>query len=126
MEMDFAGTNTTWKVTKYGVCISLHSDWIRRGTPYSVRVRGNTDQKKLHIWTLFTQCKFGQFKLSKFWACKIKLISFSTKLNICHQSLFYLMIFFQSFSRPHQVLIKIMQINKHNGLQTTNFFWTNK
>ena len=24
--------------------------------PYSVRMRQNTDQKKLHIWTLFTQC----------------------------------------------------------------------
>ena len=25
-------------------------------SPYSVRMRGNTDQKKLRIWTLFTQC----------------------------------------------------------------------
>ena len=25
--------------------------------PYSVRMRENTDQKKLRIWTLFTQCK---------------------------------------------------------------------
>ena len=35
--------------TEYGdiLCIS----------PYSVRVRENTDQKKLHIWTLFTQCR---------------------------------------------------------------------
>ena len=24
--------------------------------PYSVRIQGNTDQKKLRIWTLFTQC----------------------------------------------------------------------
>ena len=23
---------------------------------YSVRIQGNTDQKKLRIWTLFTQC----------------------------------------------------------------------
>ena len=25
-------------------------------SPYSVRVRENTDQKTLRIWTLFTQC----------------------------------------------------------------------
>ena len=24
--------------------------------PYSVQIRENTDKKKLHIWTLFTQC----------------------------------------------------------------------
>ena len=29
---------------------------ILRISPYSVRVRENTDQKKLGIWTLFTQC----------------------------------------------------------------------
>ena len=27
-----------------------------RISPYSVRMRGNTGQKKLRIWTLFTQC----------------------------------------------------------------------
>ena len=26
-------------------------------SPYSVRIRENMDQKKLRIWTLFTQCK---------------------------------------------------------------------
>ena len=35
--------------------------WIEYGeieciSPYSVRMRENTDQKKLGIWTLFTQC----------------------------------------------------------------------
>ena len=42
-------TNTARKMSKYGVflvCIS----------PYSVQIRENTDQKKLRIWTLFTQC----------------------------------------------------------------------
>ena len=40
------------------VLIFPHSDWIRRDTisPYSVQMRQNTDQKKLHIWTLFTLC----------------------------------------------------------------------
>ena len=27
-----------------------------RKSPYSVRIQQNTDQKKLRIWTLFTQC----------------------------------------------------------------------
>ena len=34
--------------TKYGE--------IRSISPYSVRMRENTDQKKLRIWTLFLQC----------------------------------------------------------------------
>ena len=29
---------------------------LRSESPYSVRIWGNTDQKKLRIWTLFTQC----------------------------------------------------------------------
>ena len=28
-------------------------------SPYSARVRENTDQKRLYIWTLFTQYSFG-------------------------------------------------------------------
>ena len=35
------------------------SDWIRRNTSYLsvfIRMRENTDQKRLRIWTLFTQC----------------------------------------------------------------------
>ena len=44
------------------VCIFLHSNWIRRFTLftskslYSVRIQENTDQNKLRLWTLFTQC----------------------------------------------------------------------
>ena len=30
-----------------------------RISPYPVGMRGNTDQKKLRIWTLFTQCYFN-------------------------------------------------------------------
>ena len=36
------------------VRISPHLDWIRRDT-YSVWMQENTDQKKLRIWTIFTQ-----------------------------------------------------------------------
>ena len=32
---------------------------IRGVSPYSPRMRENTDQKKLRIWTLFAQCKFN-------------------------------------------------------------------
>ena len=40
------------------VRIFPHSDWIRKDTisPYSVRMRKNTGQNKLRIWTLFIQC----------------------------------------------------------------------
>ena len=40
------------------VYIFLYLDWILRFTsksPYSVRIQENTHQKKLRIWTLFTQ-----------------------------------------------------------------------
>ena len=39
---------TAWKVSKYGVFSGTYF-------PYSVRIQENTDQKKLYIWTLFTQ-----------------------------------------------------------------------
>ena len=39
---------TAWKVFKYGV-------FLFRIFPYSVRMQENTDQKKLRIWTIFTQ-----------------------------------------------------------------------
>ena len=39
-------SGTVWNVSKYGVFSG----------PYSVRMQENTDQKKLRIWTLFTQC----------------------------------------------------------------------
>ena len=32
-------------------------DWLRK-SPYSVWIQENTDQKKLRIWTFFTQCSF--------------------------------------------------------------------
>ena len=42
---------------------------IRSISPYSVRMRENTDQKKLRIWTLFTQCTNNQVKVSsKLWS----------------------------------------------------------
>ena len=63
---------SAWKVSKCGVfsgpyfpAFGLnterfpHSDWIWRDTnylSYSVRMRKNTDQKKLRIGTHFTQC----------------------------------------------------------------------
>ena len=47
------------------VRIFPHSDWILRTSPYSVRKRENTDQKKLRIWTLFTQCFFFQLIMMK-------------------------------------------------------------
>ena len=47
---------TAWKASKYGVFSGL----------YSVRIQENTDQKKLGIWTLFTQCTIQRYE-SKIW-----------------------------------------------------------
>ena len=55
----------------FWVRIFLHSDWIRRDTeygeilrisPYSVRMKENTNLKKLRIWTLFTQCTNPEYQ----------------------------------------------------------------
>ena len=58
--------NATWKVSKYGVFSGL------RISPYWVRLRENTNQKKLRIGTLFTQCK--RYERSHF--CKFSSIFF--------------------------------------------------
>ena len=39
---------------------------ILRISPYSVRMREDRDQKKLRIWTLFTQCMFNSLGLSHY------------------------------------------------------------
>ena len=36
-------------------CIRTEYEDLRSKSPYSVQMRENTDQKKLRIWTLFTQ-----------------------------------------------------------------------
>ena len=38
-----------------------NTDIYGRKSPYSVRIQENTDQKKLRIWTLFTQCTVQTF-----------------------------------------------------------------
>ena len=40
---------------------------LRSKSPYSVQIRENTDQKKLRIWALFTQCR----KIRALWNFKI-------------------------------------------------------
>ena len=45
--------NFFWSVFS---CIWTEYGEILHISPYSVRMRENTDQKKLRIWTLFTQC----------------------------------------------------------------------
>ena len=70
--------NTVWYVSKYGVFSG----------PYSVRMRENTDQKKLRIWTLFTQWKNIQVFLKIGQTCsKILLlcIKIAGVLKLCPQ-----------------------------------------
>ena len=54
--------------------------YLLRKSPYSVRVRENEDQKKLHIWTLFTQLNFFWvlFRLIVVHKCKIYLTTYAT------------------------------------------------
>ena len=57
------GAVTRWKVCKYRVFSSPHFPAFGRSiSPYSVRMRENTDQKKRRIWTLFTQCVLREDK----------------------------------------------------------------
>ena len=58
----FCVIGTLWKVSKYGVfswsvfsCIWTEYGDLRSKSSYSVQIRENTDQKKLRVWTLFTQ-----------------------------------------------------------------------
>ena len=37
-------------------CIWTEYGGLRSKSPYSVRIQENTEQKKLRIWTIFTQC----------------------------------------------------------------------
>ena len=48
--------NFLWSVFS---CIRSKCGDLLRKSPYSVRIQENTDQKKLRIWTPFTQCYFS-------------------------------------------------------------------
>ena len=60
-----------WKMSTYGVFSGPYFPvfgWVRSDNPYSIRIspysgriRENTDQKKLRMWTLFTQCFSKRF-----------------------------------------------------------------
>ena len=43
-------TTTVWK------SVQIRNFCLVRISPYSVRIQGNTDQKKRLVWTIFTQC----------------------------------------------------------------------
>ena len=71
-------------------CIRTEYGEILRISPYSVRMRENNDQKKLRIWTLFTQCFRGiesnqwHEMVSQFKKCSKKtLIQKIFRKNIC-------------------------------------------
>ena len=49
-------------MSKYGV---FSGPYLRSISPYSVQMRENTDQKKLRIWTLFTQCELCNYEFIK-------------------------------------------------------------
>ena len=53
---------TAWKVSQYGVFSVPYFPVFGLNTEifstFSVRIQANTNQKKLRIWKLFTQCRF--------------------------------------------------------------------
>ena len=53
-------------------CIRTEYVDLNRKSPYSVRMRENTDQKKLHLWILLTQCKMIRHTLKILWTLAIK------------------------------------------------------
>ena len=54
------------RITFWSVFSLIRTEYreILRISPYSVRMRENTDQKILRIWTLFTEC--GRLQINKF------------------------------------------------------------
>ena len=78
---------TSWKVSKYGVFSGPYFPAFGLNTerdsisPYSVRMRENAEQKKTHIWTLFTQCVY-----SINWVIKNKYIMLELRAPWSHDT----------------------------------------
>ena len=84
------------KYSEYLHCVKVSNTefFLVRIFPYSVRIWENTDQKKLYIWTLFTQCwscltkerlgrvswKFGHYLVRVLLKCYQQLLINSTFL----------------------------------------------
>ena len=87
-----------WKVSKYGAfsgpyfcTFGMNTDWTLRISPYLVQMRKNTDQKKLHIWTLFTQL---MFYCCMFQCCRIlcsNVLSFNVLCSMFYFQVFYVL-----------------------------------
>ena len=69
---------------------------IRSISPYLVRMRENTDQKKLRIWTFFAQCNFSFFYSD----VSIYQLEFSFFLTLESSVIFYLTSKFLAVSCP--------------------------
>ena len=67
-------------------CIRTEYGDLLRKSPYSVRVLENTDQKKLHIWTLFAQWYFAEH----LWPAASKEVSYHGKLMNSNSTLTFI------------------------------------
>ena len=108
---------TAWKASKYGVffwsvfsCIRTVYGEIQSISPYSVRMQENTDQKKLRIWTLFTQCMYERVKA--IFEEKLKKFTVSRNSEI---SLFSLKLLAQKF---------LLYLHCLKYCQNTSFLWS--
>ena len=81
--------STAWKVSKYGVFSGPYFPAFELNTerysslriPYSVRMRENTDQKKLRIRTLFTQ---WDLRLIGYWYHSVELIRIDVFIHLVY------------------------------------------
>ena len=94
--------------TKYGE--------IRSISPYSVRMRENTDQKILRIWTLFTQCLVFalQIRKKKQWTSPNAFITpFSRFASIIQKSSkVQQQTFSNSFLKQNKICYKVLNLFK--------------
>ena len=48
-------------------CIQTEYGDLQSKSPYLVQIHENRDQKKLRIWTRFTQCMHKRIKIENYW-----------------------------------------------------------
>ena len=96
------------------VRIFFYSDWIQSKSPYSVRVQENTDQKKLHFWTIFTQWndKFSLLlvQLKQWKKAKTGKPTYQIDYNFLMQNLFFVKNFIKLSIQFHRLQLSLLSL----------------
>ena len=85
--------------------------FLVRNFPYSVQMRENTDQKKLRMWTIFTQCTLS----------KVVLFSYRIEL-VCIFLMQKKLLLITEFSRKISSVFLIFPENRYSGRNQEDFF----